>query len=106
MSHLGISGRHIPLKIAAHAKRGFTNHWKFPIVHTGMRLAHGFQPSVCIRLTDKAVEATSEVLQNDGNENVRSMGQGGARHGKYERLKLGGGQAYDHSTTKLPYSTR
>jgi predicted proteasome-type protease len=29
--------------------------------------------------------------------NVRNIGQGEARHRKYKRLKLGGGQAYDRS---------
>jgi hypothetical protein len=31
------------------------------------------------------------------NENVRTIGKGEARHRKYKRLKLGGGQAYDRS---------
>jgi hypothetical protein len=33
-----------------------------------------------------------EVIQNHEN-----IGQGGARHRKYKRLKIGGGQAYDRS---------
>jgi hypothetical protein len=37
----------------------------------------------------------SIFLQNTGN--VRNIGQGEARHRKYKRLKLGGGQAYDRS---------
>jgi hypothetical protein len=32
------------------------------------------------------------------NEHVRGIGQGEARHRKYRRLKLGGGQAYDRSS--------
>jgi hypothetical protein len=39
-----------------------------------------------------------EVIQDHGNENVRAIGQGEARHRKYKRLKLGGGQAYDRSS--------
>jgi hypothetical protein len=31
------------------------------------------------------------------NPNVRGIGQGEARHGKYMRLKFGGGQAFNHS---------
>jgi hypothetical protein len=31
-------------------------------------------------------------------ENVRNIGQSEARHRKYKRLKLGGGQAYDRSS--------
>jgi hypothetical protein len=44
------------------------------------------------------VQAAAEVILNYGNENVRNIGQGEARHGKYRRLNLGGGQAYDRSS--------
>jgi hypothetical protein len=40
----------------------------------------------------------AEVIQNHDNENVRTAGQGEARHREYWRLKLGGGQAYDRSS--------
>jgi hypothetical protein len=43
------------------------------------------------------MEATSEVIQNHENENVRNIGQGEARNRKYKRLKLGGGQEYDRT---------
>jgi hypothetical protein len=46
----------------------------------------------------KLCRQQAEVIQNHENENVRTMGQGEARHRKYKRLKLGGGQAYDHSS--------
>jgi hypothetical protein len=39
----------------------------------------------------------AEVIQNHENKNVRSIGQGEARHDKYMRRKLGGGQAYGRS---------
>jgi hypothetical protein len=39
----------------------------------------------------------AEVILNRANPNVRGTGQGRARHKQYERLKLGGGQAYDRS---------
>jgi hypothetical protein len=42
--------------------------------------------------------ATTEVIQNHDNENVRNIGQGEARHRKYKKLKLGGGQAYERSS--------
>jgi hypothetical protein len=35
--------------------------------------------------------------RNDVNRNVRGTGQGEARHMNCERIKLGGGQAYDRS---------
>jgi hypothetical protein len=37
----------------------------------------------------------AEVIQNHENANIRNIGQGEARHRKYKRLKLDGGQAYD-----------
>jgi hypothetical protein len=40
----------------------------------------------------------AEVIQNHENEHVRGIGQGQARHKKYKRLELGGGQAYDCSS--------
>jgi hypothetical protein len=42
----------------------------------------------------------AEVIQNheNGNGNVRNIGKGEARHRKYKRLKLGGGQAYGRSS--------
>jgi hypothetical protein len=38
------------------------------------------------------------VILNHENANVCNIGQGEARHRKYKRLKLGGGQAYDRSS--------
>jgi hypothetical protein len=40
----------------------------------------------------------AEVIQNHDSGNVLNIGQGEARHRKYKRLKLGGGQAYDRSS--------
>jgi hypothetical protein len=41
----------------------------------------------------------ADVIENHGNEHVRGIGQGEARHRKYtKRLELGGGQAYDRSS--------
>jgi hypothetical protein len=39
-------------------------------------------------------------IKDTENEHVRSIGQGEARHRKYKRLKLGGGQDYDRSCDK------
>jgi hypothetical protein len=38
-----------------------------------------------------------EVILNHVNPNIRGTGQGEARHKKYKRLELGGGQACDRS---------
>jgi hypothetical protein len=40
----------------------------------------------------------AEVILHHDNENARHVGQGEARHRKYKKLKLGGGQAYDCSS--------
>jgi hypothetical protein len=41
----------------------------------------------------------AEIIQNHENANVRNIGQGEPRHRKHNnRLKLGGGQAYDRSS--------
>jgi hypothetical protein len=45
----------------------------------------------------KLCRKQAEVIRNHENEHVRGTGQGEARHRKYKRLKLGGGQAYDRS---------
>jgi hypothetical protein len=46
----------------------------------------------------KLCRQQAEVIQNHYNPNVRNIGQGEAQHRKYKKLKLGGGQAYDHSS--------
>jgi hypothetical protein len=46
----------------------------------------------------KLCRQQAEVIQNYDNEIVRNIGQGEARHRKYKRPKLGGGQAYDRSS--------
>jgi hypothetical protein len=45
----------------------------------------------------KLCRRQAEVVLNHENPNVRAIGQGEARHRKHKRLKLGGGQVYDHS---------
>jgi hypothetical protein len=40
----------------------------------------------------------AEVIQNHENVNVRNIGQGEARHRKYKRLKIAGGQVHDCSS--------
>jgi hypothetical protein len=43
----------------------------------------------------KLCKQQAKVIQHHENTDVRNIGQGEARHRKYKRLKLGGGQAYD-----------
>jgi hypothetical protein len=52
-------------------------------------------PYVYDYMTKLCRQQQAEVIQNHENEHVRSIGQGEARHRKYKRLKLDGGEAYD-----------
>jgi hypothetical protein len=61
----------------------------FTVLWSDPRL-YNEKPAIC--------RQQAEVIQNHDNENVRNIGQGEARHKKYKRLKLGGGQAYDRSS--------
>jgi hypothetical protein len=45
------------LKLLRPQKQVSPHHWKFSEMHIGQRFAHGFQPSVCIRLYNKTVRA-------------------------------------------------
>jgi hypothetical protein len=51
-----------------------------------------------IKLYNKILQATSRSHKSYENKHVRGIGQGETRHGKYKKLKLGGGQAYDLSS--------
>jgi hypothetical protein len=46
----------------------------------------------------KLCRRQAEVIINHETPNVRAIGKGEHRHRKYKRLKLGGGQTYDHSS--------
>jgi hypothetical protein len=95
---LGISCRHLPIKIAAHAKQGSVHPWKFSKVHTGPRFSTAFNLPYVYDYIIKLCRQQAEVIQNHENEHVRGIGQGEAKLRKYKRLKLGGGQAYDRSS--------
>jgi hypothetical protein len=76
-------------------------------VRTGIDVPHGVPvrgmhmafhlPYVYDYIT-KLCRQQAEVILNHGNENVRNIGKGEARHWKYKRLKRGGGQAHDRSS--------
>jgi hypothetical protein len=97
LTRLGISCRHLSLKIAAPKKQGSAHHWNFSMVHIGQRFAPAFNlPYIYMRdYGTKLCRQQAEVIQNHENEYVRVIGKGEARYRKYKRLKLGGGQAYD-----------
>jgi hypothetical protein len=67
-------------------------------VHTGPRNADGFNLPYLYDYVTKLCRQQAEVIQNHENEYVRSIGHGEARHIKYKRFKIGGGQAYNRSS--------
>jgi hypothetical protein len=60
--------------------------------HTAINLSyvHDYITKLC--------RQQAEVIQNHENEHVGGIGQGETRNRKYNRLKLGSGQAYDRSS--------
>jgi hypothetical protein len=60
--------------------------------HTAFNLPYAYDYKT------KLCRQQPKVIQNHENEHFRCIGQGEARHRKYERLKLGSGQAYDRSS--------
>jgi hypothetical protein len=61
---------------------------------TPVRELHmAFQVPYIYDYITKLCRQQAEVIQNHENANVHDIGKGEARHGKYKRLKLGGGRA-------------
>jgi hypothetical protein len=69
----------------------------FPRCTPGHNLHTAFNLPYIYDYIIKLCRQQAEVIQNHENEHVRSIGQGKARHRKYNRLKLGSGQAYNCS---------
>jgi hypothetical protein len=59
LPRLRISGRRLPFKIAAPTKQSPLHQWKFSKMYNIPRFAHGFGSSLCIRLSNKIVQAIS-----------------------------------------------
>jgi hypothetical protein len=57
LARLGFCGRQPSTEIAASAKQGSPQHWKFSNAHTCSRFAHGFQTAVLMRLYNKIMQA-------------------------------------------------
>jgi hypothetical protein len=68
--------------------------WRTPV----RELHKAFSIPYVYDYVTKLSRQQAEVIQNHENKNVGNIGQGEARHRKYKRLKLGGGQAYDLSS--------
>jgi hypothetical protein len=71
---------------------------KFPRCTPGRELHISFQVPFIYDYVTKLRRQQAEVIQNHENANVRDIGKCKPRHGKYKRLKLGGGQVYDRSS--------
>jgi hypothetical protein len=63
---------------------------KFPRCTRGRELHSAFQVPYMYDYVTKLRRQKAEVIQNHENENVRDIGKGKPRRGKYKRLKLGG----------------
>jgi hypothetical protein len=84
-------------EIAVSAEQGSLHHGNFARPTLVRKLHKTFSiPYVYDYITKLSIQQ-AEVIQSHENANVRNIGQGEAQHRKYRRLKLGGGQAYDHS---------
>jgi hypothetical protein len=71
---------------------------KFPRCTPVRELHMAFEVPCIYDYVPKLCRQHAEVIQNYENGNVRDIGKGEARPRKYKRLKLGGCQAYDHSS--------
>jgi hypothetical protein len=98
---LVISGRHLPLKIAAPAKQGRTHHGKFSKEHTSLRLHTVFNVPYVYDYITKLCRKQAEATQNHENDRVRSMRQGETRYIRYKCLKFGSDQVYNIQETML-----
>jgi hypothetical protein len=67
---------------------------KFPRRTPVSEMHMAFQVPYIYDYIAKLCRQQAEVIQNHENANVRDIGKGEARHRKYKRLELGGGQAY------------
>jgi hypothetical protein len=66
-------------------------------VQTGPEILHRFPSTYIYDYVTKLCRQQAKGMQNHKNEDFRDIGRDEDGHRKYERPKLGGGQAYDHS---------
>jgi hypothetical protein len=69
----------------------------FPWHTTVRELPKAFSIPYVYDYMAKLSRQQADIIQIHENANVRNIGQGEARHRKYKRLQIGGGQAYDRS---------
>jgi hypothetical protein len=71
---------------------------KFPRCTPVCELHMAFQVPCIYDYITEFCRQQADVIQNHENEDVCEIRTGEAQHTKYKRLKLGGGQVYDHSS--------
>jgi hypothetical protein len=86
-----------PFEFAALANQVFPHIGKFSKCRPVCELHMVFQVSYIYDYIIKLCRKKAEVIQNCENANFSHIGKGEAR--RRNRLKLGGGQAYDRSST-------
>jgi hypothetical protein len=69
---------------------------KFPRNTPTRDIYISFQNPYVYDFITKLCKQQAKVIEHHENIHVRNIGQGEARHRIYKRLKLGGGQVYDH----------
>jgi hypothetical protein len=98
-----ISGRHLPLKIAAPVNKVLHNIGKFSKVHTTSQFAHGFRPSVYMYVyIMKLCRQQTEVVQNHEHEQIRILDKAKLGIENMRGLNLAAVQLTTVQETKLP----
>jgi hypothetical protein len=79
-------------------KQGSPHCWQFCEAHTVRDLHVAFKILDVLDFITKLCRQEAEVIQNHHHcTHVRNTGQGEAQHGRYKRLILCGGQAFERS---------
>jgi hypothetical protein len=81
------------MKLQRRQEKFFPHQRQFPRVNTGRDLDVLSRLPCAYDYIAKLCKQQAEVIRNHENANVCSIGQGEARHRKYKRHKLGGGEA-------------
>jgi hypothetical protein len=86
------------LKLQRLQNKGLHTMGIFPKCTTVRDLHTVFNLSYLYDYIAKLCRQQAEGIQNHENEHIDRIEQGAAKHRKYKRLKLDGGQAYDRSS--------
>jgi hypothetical protein len=90
---MGVRGGRSLLDPSAPTEHSTPRYWQFWQAHIGPRNAHGSQHSLLVELHNKIVQETGRSHQKSPKSKCTCNWTR-----KHKRLKLGGSQAYDHSS--------